>query len=141
VFGQPPDPDAKPVFDWLFSPKRDGSLVYGGKLAGELLRVGTVSRAIKALRQAGRAFLIPADDVKHESSCIKGQCVSNGAHVIALARASGARLLYSHDHALQQDFKNAKLVSQPRGKVYTAATHAKLLRHTNTCPRARRSPR
>lgn len=46
-------------------------------------------------------------------------CVSNDAHVIALAQVTGARLLFSNDSALQSDFKNKLLIDQPRGKVYS----------------------
>ena len=45
-------------------------------------------------------------------------CQSNDPHVIALARASGARLLYTNDDDLETDFKNARLISKPRGKIY-----------------------
>ena len=48
-----------------------------------------------------------------------GSCKSNDHHVIALAQISGARMLYSNDQALQQDFKNTALIDQPRGTVYS----------------------
>ena len=44
---------------------------------------------------------------------------SDDPHIIALALVNGARLLYSNDLALQKDFRNAKLVSKPKGKIYT----------------------
>ena len=46
-------------------------------------------------------------------------CGSNDAHVIALALVSGARLLYSNDKDLGNDFGNKKLIKNPQGKVYT----------------------
>ncbi|MDE0306934.1 MAG: hypothetical protein OXI87_18940 [Albidovulum sp.] len=45
-------------------------------------------------------------------------CESNDQHVLALARISGARLLYTNDQKLMDDFKNTELVSTPKGKVY-----------------------
>ena len=52
---------------------------------------------------------------------------SNDLHVIALARISGARLLYSDDKKLRKDFKNKHLVNSPRGKVYSKEDHQHLL--------------
>ena len=49
-------------------------------------------------------------------------------HVLALAQVSGARLLYSNDQTLQRDFKNSKLIKNPRGNVYTT------LRNKNVAP-------
>ena len=48
-----------------------------------------------------------------------GACQSNDLHVLALAQVSGARLLYSNDLSLHQDFGNRDLISRPRGKIYS----------------------
>lgn len=45
------------------------------------------------------------DDLREESNYR-----SNDPHIIALAQASGARLLYSNDKKLQENFKDIKLV-------------------------------
>lgn len=45
------------------------------------------------------------DDLREESNYR-----SNDPHIIALAQASGARLLYSNDKKLQENFKDTKLV-------------------------------
>jgi len=37
--------------------------------------------------------------------------------IVALAQVSGARLLYSNDRNLQQDFGNKAFIDKPRGKV------------------------
>ncbi len=65
---------------------------------------------------------------------------SDDAHIIALARVSGARLLYSNDHSLQQDFTDHRLVSNPRGKVFSTrqtsaltSAHRNLLANKNLC--------
>ena len=65
---------------------------------------------------------------------------SNDSHVLALAQISGARLLYSNDTDLQQDFKNGGLINRPRGKVYSTResqsfrdSHKTLLRRTDLC--------
>ena len=50
-----------------------------------------------------------------------GACQSNDHHIIALAQVSGARLLYTNDSDLTQDFNDHHLISTPRGKVYSTS--------------------
>ena len=66
---------------------------------------------------------------------------SNDYHILALAQISGARLLYSSDRSLKDDFKSMDLINKPRGKVYStcvhediADKHRRLLRQ-RLCPR------
>jgi len=70
---------------------------------------------------------------------------SDDAHVVALAIVSGARLLYSKDVDLHEDFKNSKIISDPRGKVYSTyqsgefrGAHRKLLARRDLCRMAAR---
>ena len=70
----------------------------------------------------------------------EGVCRSNDLHVIALALVSGARLLYTNDRALIDDFGNREIVARPRGKIYTTArtahvtdTHRRLLAASDLC--------
>lgn len=136
VFSDDANDDFRPVIDWLTSPKKNGKLVVGGHLAAELKRVGAAQRFVRSLQQAGRARFLPDDATNEETLRITGQCVSNDAHVIALARISGARILCSHDVALHTDFTNAALISEPRGHIYQNAQHQHLLRrygHTSAC--------
>lgn len=49
----------------------------------------------------------------------EGAYRSNDAHIIALARLSGARLLYSNDGNLKKDFGDRDLIAEPRGKVFS----------------------
>lgn len=65
---------------------------------------------------------------------------SDDPHVIALAIESGARLLYSHDHKLQDDFRDSALINAPRGKVYSTEVnrdltpgHLRLMREARRC--------
>ena len=122
-----------PIINWLFV--KDGILVYGGKLAIELLKIGVAQRTIKVLGQAGRAVHIPDSDVdKEEQNVVRlGICHSDDPHVIALARLSGARTLCSHDHALHEDFKNKMLINKPKGSIYQEKSHLDLLKHTSGC--------
>ena len=43
---------------------------------------------------------------------------------LRLALVSGARLLYTNDTALIDDFGNREIVARPRGKIYTTARNA-----------------
>jgi hypothetical protein len=135
VFGQEHD-DFRPLIDWLVSPKKDGKLVVGGRLAVELDKVLPAKRFIRSLLQAGRAKQIPDDVINEEETLIADSCKSDDPHVIALARISGARILCSHDKTLHKDFKNEELVSNPKGRIYQNAKHVPLLRkygHSEAC--------
>ena len=81
-------------------------------------------------------FEAPKQTVEKETQYLiqKNACISNDCHIIALARASGARLLCSDDVKLGEDFKNKKWIDKPRGKIYKNATHNKLLKkRCNKC--------
>lgn len=99
-------------------------------LAEEYSSNEAVRRILVNLDRMGRA--IRADDAAIEAAMgsLRDQdlCRSNDIHIIALAQASGARILCSHDHALHADFKNKRLVDNPRGKVYLNPKHNHLLR-------------
>ncbi len=135
LFRREPDCDFLPVFQWLQDPRRDGCLVFGGQLAEELRRVRGGRGYLLQLNRAGRARRIPDAEVGSEERCVLGTglCRSDDPHIIALARASGARTLCSHDHSLHVDFKNLRLISKPKGKVYQSRTHSGLLTHTTSC--------
>ena len=135
VFGDPPDDNFLPVFQWLSKPNKDGRVVVGGRLADELYKVENVGRWIRTLNQAGRAPLLPKVKVDAEEQQViqLGLCKSDDPHIIALARLSGARTLCSHDKDLHQDFKNVQLISDPKGCVYQCQKHARLLTHTTSC--------
>lgn len=121
--------------DWV--EKGGNHLVVGGKLTDEL---SAVSKELKQLGLAGRTKIINADEIEIEEKRLQSKCKSNDPHIIALARISGARLLYSNDVDLQEDFKRKELISGPRGKIYTTlreksfgSAHKKLLRQKNLC--------
>ena len=124
--------DAKPIHGWLN--KGWGNLVYstGGAFADE---VGRRSRATLArYAQAGRATVIPAEQFKEDERQLRGNEAvrSDDPHVLALARHSGARVLYTGDQKLINDFKNKRLIDKPRGKIYSSARNARLLTRS-TC--------
>ena len=102
---QPPSDDAKPVIDSIR--QRRVLLVVGGKNTRELSINQKIGQWLRGLIRANVARVIPASDIKREEQILLelGQHESNDVHVLALARASGARLLFSRDAALGQDFK------------------------------------
>ena len=122
----PSTPDAAPIHAWLASKK--GTMVYsiGGKLGKEQK---DARRKLEDYNRAGRAILINAKLI--ESEQIRLQKIdnhkSNDVHIIALANVSGARLLYTEDRDLMNDFRDKKIIDHPRGKIYSSARNRNLL--------------
>ena len=79
--------------------------------------------------KAGRARLIPEENLRGELRRLESssRLRSDDAHVLALACVSGARLLYTGDRALMDDFRDPEIVPRPRGKIYSGAKNARLL--------------
>ena len=130
----------------------------GGKLRQELSEDGRNRNFLRVhdqLKLKGRIKDVPDGQVLSEMETLEVQqiCRSNDAHVLALARVSGARLLYTNDQALQEDFNNPQIVNDPRGLVYTTLpissrpyatqrdvgiltdTHRQLLERADLCAR------
>ncbi len=130
-------------YDWLVSGQ--GTIVVGGtKMRAELYvhPVERDSRLMAELRRAGA--IIETEDAEVDAGAEdlrrRGVCRSDDQHIIALARVSGARLLYSNDPRLHDDFKDKALIDRPRGKIYTTqrgkafrAVHRDLLQDRNLC--------
>lgn len=135
VFTVPYRPEYLPLWRWI--EKKDGKIVYGGKLADELNRVPEAKRLLFRLKQAGLARLCSPQNVNNEETFVRKQrlCRSNDPHVIALARISGARVLCTNDRDLEKDFKNPQLVPSPQGKIYKNANHERMLGHNHLCRR------
>ena len=125
----PPNDDAVPLHQWLGRRNGAGMLVYstGGKFKAEVR--GKAREKLRVYVQAGRAQLVPADEFSDDADKLRasGRLRSDDPHVLALARASGARLLYTADQNLIADFKDRDLIRSPRGKVYSSAANAHLL--------------
>ena len=120
VFGNNQNEAGEAFFDWIV--EGDGHLVIGGKNEVELTRGSQGFRDWKwQLQSAGKMTIEDGEKVNNKTNKLINDraCVSNDAHVVALAQVSGARLLYSNDNDLQQDFNNYRLIRSPRGKVFT----------------------
>lgn len=136
IFGSGRRPAGEEFLDWIEC--REGKLVVGGKQRHEFYRAGYGEWLREAII-AGKIKEINAKEVKEEKKNIRNLCRSDDHHMIALARLGGARLLYSNDRDLHQDFKNKNLIDKPRGKIYPYSesgeltdTHRTLLRE-NVC--------
>ena len=140
VFGDDRPPAGQRFFDWLSSPR--GQLVVGGELRRELGRDKRFVRWLGNAIRYGRARTMANEDVEACTEELRQRdiCKSDDQHVIALATVSGARLLYTNDAALIEDFKNREIVRNPRGAIYTTATsnrvtaaHRRLLANRTLC--------
>lgn len=134
IFGRRQTERGALLFKWLT--KGAGRLVVGGGTLHELAESAGFRAWLHEALQAGRARLIPDSFVNVEAETIssRGICRSNDHHVIALARVSGARLLFANDQDLENDFKNAALIAHPRGKIYKHVNHGHLLMSRDLCP-------
>lgn len=124
VFGSDRPAAGKEFFNWIST--GNGRLVVGAKLLKELDKGSFAFRQwAKEGQISGRMRRPNEDQVTARTQELREQalCRSNDPHIIALAQASGARLLYSNDRALQQDFKDKSLIDNPRGKVFTTLKH------------------
>ena len=138
VFG-PKRPEAgRQFFDWLASPR--GQLVIGGDLLRELSGNNAFLTWFRTAINSARVRQVAGDDIApHLDELTSKTCKSNDKHILALAAASGARLLYTNDRALIDDFGDRAILSNP-GKVYTTgrsksvtSTHKSLLARRDLC--------
>ena len=123
----PVNEDAAPIHKWLTN--RGGRIIYstGGAFERE---VGRQQRnRLTAYVRAGQARVIPAGQFASDEQALRARTDrrSDDPHVLALARATSVRLLYTNDRNLIEDFKNKKFIDHPRGKVYSRAANAGLL--------------
>jgi hypothetical protein len=128
-----PSADYRPVQKALAG--RRATLVYGGGLRREYVKMGWFRSILRRLDQAGAARILPDNEV---DACTRsvvraGGYRSDDPHILALALVAGVRLLCSEDNDLSADFTNGAIIRRPRGNVYCRAGHARLLqKHCRT---------
>jgi len=117
--------DAAPIREWL--DRRGGRIVYstGGKFTEEVGH--RLRKKLADYVRAGKAVLVPPHRFANDEAALAPIIGSDDPHVLALARATGVRLLYTGDGALRVDFKDKRFIDQPRGKVYSRASNVNLL--------------
>ena len=151
VFGPKPSPAGREFYGWVG--KAHGRLVVGGKLYKELDKGSPgFSEWAKQAVLAGLVTVVDERKVDDRTDEIKrnGQHRSNDPHVLALAQVSRARLLFTNDRQLEQDFGNKSLIDEPRGRVYHTRdihvpndnkefsnAHRRLLNNKSLCRRER----
>lgn len=115
----PDNEDVAPIHKWLN--RKLGFLVYSteGRFANELQR--KARRLLQEQMRAGNAKLIPSNECREDEQSLQGNSAvkSDDYHILALARASNARILFTSDQDLVEDFKNKALIDKPRGKIYS----------------------
>lgn len=131
-FSADPPAEALPVRQWVVA--GNGCVVIGGLLLVELSGSAEARRILATWKRSGKALAPPDARYLAESAVVSAmQIQSDDPHVLALARASGARTLYSHDVALHADFTDPAIINDPRGSVYQTPAHRHLLVHTSGC--------
>lgn len=125
--------DVKPIHDWLDD--RQGMIIYstGGEFENDVSE--GARRALAELVKSGKARFINRRRLESKVKLLTAYANyrSNDPHVLALAIVSGARLLYTADQALRDDFKKGKwmngefIIQKPRGKLYSSKNNSNLL--------------
>lgn len=113
-------PSGRYFLDWLEG--TSGRLILGGtKFNTEIEKVGHYINWLKTAIRNGHAYRVKDQlvDTVEQELLAENKCKSDDPHLIALARIGGARLLFSEDPDLHEDFGNPGLVANPRGKVYS----------------------
>ena len=117
-------PAGKYFLEWLEGQNRiHGILVIGGELKRELGEYDRFQAWAKTAILFGRVREISDGSVDNETNDLRAQniCKSNDEHILALARVSDTRLLFTNDQALQDDFGDRNIINNPRGQIYTTA--------------------
>ena len=141
VFGSNPFEAGDKFFRWIN--QGSGRLAAGGKLLQEL-EAGSPDFRKWASQGvlSGKMRILNESEVSARTERIEhaGLHTSNDAHILAVAQLSGARLLFSNDKTLRNDFTNKTLIDKPQGKVYSTLrskrftrAHRRLLGRENLC--------
>ena len=132
------DPNRRQKGDELFFRWMEGAgrIVIGGGVRSEFYDHCKAKEWAQQVLVAGKIRELNYAKVNARTKELKKSnlCKSNDRHVIALAQLSGARLLYTLDKLLMEDFKNPALVNKPRGKIYKSEKTKKLLEEKDLCP-------
>ncbi len=94
-----------------------GRIVYsgaGGAYAQELIRHREALTLLRSYDESGHAKDVDAEHVSAALNQIPGPPIrkSNDAHILALAVASGATVLFSRDNPLREDFANSQVIGR-----------------------------
>jgi hypothetical protein len=112
-FNNPNDPYLVLLLDWL---KRGGSVVTGGLLERELMKIAVMRGLLQEWSRRGNLRRISREDVEREEQTLPA-IKSNDPHVVALTRLSRAKVVVTEDKELISDLKDASLMGTRR-KIY-----------------------
>lgn len=134
-------PAGRRFLDWL--DKRHGKLVIGGKLRRELVEHDQFRKWFQQAILSSN--VIQFDDQKVDDIAVRmlkqHDLKSDDEHTLALAKISGARLLFTEDRDLMTDFRNKLIIDSPRGRIYSTvdgytdvrSSHIALLNRNDLC--------
>lgn len=141
IFGKAPSPAANYFLNRIGEPHT--RLVIGGLLLRELAKLSAFKRWYARAARYGRVRPTVSDqDIEIRLVNVPGapEKRSDDPHILALALASGARLLFTNDRPLQEDFRNPGIINRPRGHIYTTLVndnvtqvHRNLLARQDLC--------
>ena len=116
-----PEPKRIPdrFFQWM---KSGGRLVVGGRQWSELIENQTARDWLLQAITKGQVRKLNAATVESRTKELsaRAELRSDDPHILAVALIGEARLLYSNDEDLQDDFKDPALIPSPAGRVYTS---------------------
>ena len=131
-------------------------LAFGGsQLKHEVKRISGKSSLFRPwfqqLEAAGRVKRVPDGDVDMRTQeLVSGRDASaaiirsDDHHIMALAQISGARLLFTNDKRLTDDFGNPQIIEPPSGRVYStnlttdfSKQRRELLARTDLCSKGK----
>ncbi len=146
VFGNAPTERGRFFFEWINHGQN--RLAIGGtklraELGGSTQQPGSVNFRRWLPTAIRRGLVIQPDDddtvdTVADNLEARGICLSDDPHVLALAQETGARLLYSNDGDLQDDFRNREIIGGVRGKIYPNTGYREFLndrRNRRLCSR------
>ena len=123
--------DSKPIHQCIENGKL--RLVYGND-EKSLEEINDDQDMKKIIRRIGKKGTFQVDSKKKKEEIEqnpyigKEQIKSNDFHILAVALTDkNTRLLFTGDKKLQKDFKNKKIINNPKGKIYQDKQHSHLL--------------
>lgn len=137
-FNQPEHEDMKPVHRWI---RTTGRLLYstGDNFERELKN--SAKPMLRELSRAGHAVHVSDRTVSQEANRLRESDLElkspEDCHVLALARITKTRLLFTRDQKLHADFKNPNIIKG--GTIYQNKSHKGLLDRL-VCKRKNRKP-
>lgn len=122
-------PEFAELREAILEAKHNVCLVIGGEVAREYAKMTKYAGLLADLSRQGTLRREPNEPVDAEEARVAAMnvCVSDDPHVIALALVARVRLLCTNDTNLKTDFDNPALISNPRGRIYSAKHHRDLL--------------